>query len=217
MKRSIYLTISLFSFLTILFSGCASDKTDIDKSEPVEKEAIKKVPKTAESTKRFSSSPQERIDHRNVDIVLLESLVQDEINEVKKSKGQKLLKANARLKNAAIDQNNYQIRLGDITHEQKNPSKRTLGDRVKAYGGGFQAMAENVLYQGFIVRTTGTKKEIITPTYQDHAKKMVKSWMESPGHRRNILNPTYDRVGTAIGYNGDLHAVFATQVFGKEF
>lgn len=29
-------------------------------------------------------------------------------------------------------------------------------------------------------------------------KNMVKTWMRSPGHRRNILNPRYTRIGVAV-------------------
>lgn len=196
---------------------CAPDTKKKEVATP-KKAVVSKAPKKSKAstnTKTFSASANEIIQPATIDILLLEKLVLDEVNKIKRVNNQPILKHHSTLRNAAVDQNNYQIRLGDISHTQKSSAKASLGKRVSHYGGGFQAMAENVLYAGFIIRTTGTKKQIIAPSYQEHAKTMVRNWMESPGHRKNIMNPKYDRVGTAIGYNADLHAVFSTQVFGK--
>lgn len=34
------------------------------------------------------------------------------------------------------------------------------------------------------------------------ATAQVQSWMSSPGHRANILNPQYDRIGVGVAYDG---------------
>jgi uncharacterized protein YkwD len=199
--------------------SCAPDvkSPEVKAVSKEKKTVLKETPKNNSSSTAKNVSASEIIDYRDVDINLLEDLIHQEINKVKKANNLPLLRKDKVLRNAATDQNNYQIRIGDLSHTQKTSKKQNLGDRVGFYGGGFQAMAENVMYEGFIVRTSGTKKEIITPSYIDQAKKMVTSWMNSPSHRKNIMNPKYDMVGTAVGYNGDLHAVFATQVFGKKF
>lgn len=41
---------------------------------------------------------------------------------------------------------------------------------------------------------------------------MVDSWMNSPGHRANILNPDYDRAGIGVAVDAE-EAVYATQNF----
>lgn len=43
------------------------------------------------------------------------------------------------------------------------------------------------------------------------AKALVEGWMNSPGHRENILTPTYSVMGTGIAYDGTFY--FATQNF----
>lgn len=46
---------------------------------------------------------------------------------------------------------------------------------------------------------------------QQFARVAVEGWMESPGHRENILNPRYDSSGVGVAMVGD--RAFATQVF----
>jgi uncharacterized protein YkwD len=211
--------LSVFLISSFIILSCTPDITEPE-NPPISttnREVLKETPKRESPSPTRMTSASEMIDYRDVDINLLEDLIFQEINKVKKANNLPLLKKDKVLRNAAVDQNNYQIRLGDLSHTQKVAKKRSVGDRISFYGGGFQSMAENVMYEGFIIRTSGTKKEIIAPSYIDQAKKMVRSWMNSPSHRKNIMNPKYDMVGTAVGYHGDLHAVFATQVFGKKF
>jgi len=37
------------------------------------------------------------------------------------------------------------------------------------------------------------------------AKAEVLSWMESPGHRENIVNPDYDKLGVGVAYDGQYY------------
>ena len=43
------------------------------------------------------------------------------------------------------------------------------------------------------------------------AKAQVESWMDSSGHRENILKPNYDRLGVGVGYDGTYYV--STQNF----
>jgi len=53
---------------------------------------------------------------------------------------------------------------------------------------------------GFEGRTTG--ENIAWGVGIDAAAaRIVDAWMDSPGHRANILRPSFDRVGTGIGYD----------------
>ncbi len=203
----------LFVFLT----SCAPEgKVEETGIAPVE-EVKKKVEKPVKTVAKVTNSPSDNINYRDVDLNLLENLIHQEINKVKRANGLPLLSKDKTLRNAATDQNNYQIRLGDLSHVQSSAAKKDLQSRINYYGGGMQAMAENVIYEGFIIRTQGSKREIITPSYKEQAKKMVVSWMNSPGHRKNIMNPNYVLVGTAVAYHNELHAIFSTQVFGRRF
>ena len=46
---------------------------------------------------------------------------------------------------------------------------------------------------------------------EQFAREAVEGWMESPGHRKNILNPRYDSSGIGVAMVGG--QAFATQVF----
>ena len=44
------------------------------------------------------------------------------------------------------------------------------------------------------------------------AKEIVDGWMESPGHRKNILTGAYDKIGVGVSIS-DSEKVYATQNF----
>ena len=44
------------------------------------------------------------------------------------------------------------------------------------------------------------------------ARAMVQAWMESPGHRENILRTQYARIGVGVAYDGTLY-YYGTQNF----
>ncbi len=83
-----------------------------------------------------------------------------------------------------------------LSHTGSDDSK--LRDRIERVGYDWSAIAENVAYN------------------QASAEAVVTSWMESPGHRENILKTEVAEIG--IGYattaNGEPYYV---QVFGKSF
>lgn len=58
------------------------------------------------------------------------------------------------------------------------------------------------------IHTKGARYQ--TPT----AEEFVQDWMESPGHRKNILNESYTHIGVGVFEGRD--AFFATQVFATE-
>lgn len=48
--------------------------------------------------------------------------------------------------------------------------------------------------------------------YNKHvARKLVQGWMKSPGHRANLMNPRYTKIGIGIVSKGGY--VYATQIF----
>lgn len=49
-------------------------------------------------------------------------------------------------------------------------------------------------------------------------KKLVDGWMQSPGHRKNILNVEFDEIGVAVikgRYDGD-EVIIGVQIFGRQ-
>ena len=66
-----------------------------------------------------------------------------------------------------------------------------------------------------IYTNADTGNPIDYQTYKDFALRMVQNWMKSPSHRKNILNPQYERIGCGIApgiYQG-MKAIYVTQNF----
>lgn len=74
-------------------------------------------------------------------------------------------------------------------------------DMVAKRFGPYGAIGENILKLG------GSRHF----TAAEFARAAVEGWMQSPGHRKNILNPDYDASGIGVALVGD--TAYATQVF----
>ncbi len=93
--------------------------------------------------------------------------------------------------------------------------RSTPADRVRIFGKWYSTVGENIAYTFGIQYRAGTSfyppsrpggkirypnGKVIPPhTYWSFAKSVVNNWMNSPGHRRNILNSRFRRLGAA-GY-----------------
>jgi uncharacterized protein YkwD len=79
-----------------------------------------------------------------------------------------------------------------------NPDGQDVVDRLRARGvKGFTAAGENIF--------NGTK-------VADAARAAVREWINSPSHRRNLLNPRYTAGGVGIS-QGEKDAIYVTQVY----
>ncbi|MSR53465.1 MAG: CAP domain-containing protein [Gemmataceae bacterium] len=72
----------------------------------------------------------------------------------------------------------------------------SVGDRVRAAGYGFSAAGENIAWNSSTPGET------------------VKLWMNSSGHRANIMNGNYSEIGVAVAMNARGEPYWA-QIFGK--
>jgi len=83
-----------------------------------------------------------------------------------------------------------------LDHSGLDPERRTVADRLARAGSPYTTHAENLA---------------AVPPSLDAVRATIDGWLESPGHRANLLHPGFDRVGfgTASGANG---TVFVTQV-----
>jgi uncharacterized protein YkwD len=86
-------------------------------------------------------------------------------------------------------------------------------DRAARAGVRYDALGENV-FRGplYTSRTRITGPEGTTEHYlwaapEDLAHEAVQGWLESPGHRANLLNPVFDRAGVGVAFDGELRWV----------
>ena len=110
-------------------------------------------------------------------------------NQVRSEHSLKPLRSNCLLFKAAQNHTEYMVKTGTITHTGSDGS--SVGVRVKRVGYEYSAVAENVASE------------------QQNPSQVVDSWMNSSGHRKNILNPNYTEIG--VGYSNN----YWTQVFGR--
>jgi uncharacterized protein YkwD len=84
----------------------------------------------------------------------------------------------------------------------KNPAQRTL-----AAGYDYRRVAENIaeFEYGKPPKDTG-KPDLLA------LKEIMKGWMESPDHRKNILGAGYEEIGLGVARN-DKNKVYFTQLF----
>jgi len=130
-----------------------------------------------------------------------ESLNPDEIikwtNDYRKQNGLAVLSANLKLSDAA------QKKASDMFARQYFEHTSPQGDYsaaelVKAEGYNYKAVGENLALGDF-------KDE----------KELVDAWMQSPGHRANILNPSFKEIGVSaeLGQFKDRTTWIAVQIF----
>jgi len=99
------------------------------------------------------------------------------------------LQLNCRLLAAAQRHTYDMVSMRKMTHDGSDSSG--VGQRVKRVGYGYRSVGENVAWG------------------QKTVQHVVHSWMNSPGHRRNILNHDFTEMGIGRSEN------YWTQVFGQ--
>jgi uncharacterized protein YkwD len=104
---------------------------------------------------------------------------------------------NAQLDRMAKIQAANMARLHRMAHTLPESQLPTLGDRAQFVGYPFGRLAENVAL-GY-----------------PNASTVVEGWMNSSGHRHNILDPTVAETGIGIARSQD-GGIYYCQVFGKQ-
>ena len=160
----------------------------------------------------FMSQPSvnQPIDARNPNIDLLDAALFHATNEQRIKNNLPLFSYNISIHKAAISHSEDMIEQNFYNHV--NPfSNRKLGDRISGFTIEFKIMAENIAQHDlietgknpnycfaypknendFIFRDCQTKLPLSMMTYVKFSRNLVNSWMNSPHHRDNILNPQY--------------------------
>ena len=151
----------------------------------------------------------------------IESLVFQYTNEERNKHGKSSLTNDARLASIARGHSYDMGNRGFFDHDTPEGLEPT--DRAnnaghscrKDYGSYYTiGIAENIaqhwLYTSYM--TIGIKSSYTWHSEESLAREIVDGWMNSPGHRENILDSDYDRLGVGISITKD-DAVYATQNF----
>jgi len=118
------------------------------------------------------------------------------VNEVRRKTGIALLRSNAQLDEAA--QRHAEDMLARRYFAHQNPEGKTVRERSRAAGYDWRNIGENLAEGQFSVN------------------EVMDTWMHSPGHRTNILDPAFRElgVGLALGRSGSTYRTVWVQVFG---
>ncbi|KAK9695711.1 hypothetical protein K7432_012828 [Basidiobolus ranarum] len=112
------------------------------------------------------------------------------VNQQRQLVGVPALTIDPRLTLAAERHTLFQATIHKMTHDEPN---RTLGQRISETGYVWSNIGENV-----------------AAGFGDEAS-VMNAWMNSPEHRRNILNPIFTQIGMAYDPQGS----YWTQDFGR--
>lgn len=184
---------------------------------------------TAELSGRFDAVVERQGRH---DADRLDRAVLHYTNRARCRHGLRPLSASRRLSRAAERHSGDMARLSFFGHDSPVPGYRTLRDRIEASGAPAEAAAENLIEAYFMNYVDGTRFRVIDArrcqfrtevgralfrhTYRSMAQSLVERWMESPGHRRNILMRGATRHGFGIAANRKPElcgGIYATQLF----
>jgi uncharacterized protein YkwD len=123
-----------------------------------------------------------------------EAEVRQRINEIRQERGLNQLRDNFMLAQVARNYSQKMARKNFFSHT--SPDGDTPAQRVRSAGIFYLVMGENLF------KSTNVPKPVPLA---------VEGWMDSPGHRENIMHPEYTQTGVGIWREGNTY--YITQLF----
>jgi len=176
----------------------------------------------------------ETIDISDPDYERLNAVIFYLTNEIRYKRKLKILDYEPLLEKSATLHSNNMLEMDFFDHVNKKSQKyKTPNDRAEAVGIANPSLAENIIETFVLQYTAGTPvypgekgifrydpegKPIEPHSYLTLGEAMIKLWMSSPGHRKNILSPDAIQLGCGTvmylkkDFN-DMPTVLATQNF----
>jgi uncharacterized protein YkwD len=202
----VYDDVNMFNFLPLTFEGInmiSDSKTKVKES-------------SSNSAKDYVEEVLEYIEIKPLSIEDMEKSILKYTNIQRSSNGlQELIWDEnigeiARSHSLDMVENNFFDHINLNGEDPTNRAQRMGFNREKEVGGGYfsYGLAENI---GQMPTGNVVGMGYIANNADSVAKAHVDSWMESPGHRENILNSQYTHLGVGVAYDG-LYYV-ATQNF----
>ena len=170
-----------------------------------------------------------------IDRPLLDRAILHHTNRARCDAGLRPLVADTSLRRTATGHSADMVRVGFFGHTSPVPGRTNMPDRLRQGGVRFRSAAENLatakrleIGDGQPVYPLGTDrcaysvtprgKRIAVRSYDSLARNLVTRWIESPGHRKNLMNPTYTRHGASavLDPSGRIcDTISATQLFAS--
>ena len=143
-----------------------------------------------------------------VDEAETERLIHEAINDERTAEGVDPLERDDELRRVAREHSADMIDQGYVGHE--SPGGVTPADRLA--DAGCSAGGENVAQSWFGQPVDVDGERFVADDEQELADHLVERWMDSPGHRENVLRESFAESGVGVVITED-NRVYATQKF----
>jgi len=126
----------------------------------------------------------QEIDLNSIEYSLLNAAIFYRTNEERLAYGRTEFIHSSGLEKAAFDHSKDMVNYNFFSHTSPVVGKKSMSDRIKAAGVQYSSIGENICYLSKV-----------NPTYWELAEELLITWMDSPGHKSNILDPAYKFMG----------------------
>lgn len=130
----------------------------------------------------------------------IETALLTEMNRARAARGRTPLRAIGTLQRPARGQSRYLLGIGRLDHD--GPDGSPFWTRLIAAG-----YPRN--------RSMGENLAMVPGCGPDAAARTVQLWLKSPGHRANLLNPSFRWAGAGVASSDDCSATVLTADFGS--
>lgn len=183
----------------VIASGnCKNGSTNTTVSKPSASSApaasSKPSTSTAPSSKPASSTAPSTAPQSGSSFSAFQNQVIQLVNEQRAANGLKPLTANAQLTNTATLKSQDMAKLNYFDHT--SPTYGSPFDMMKKYDISYRTAGENIA----MGQTTPAQ--------------VMQGWMNSPGHRANILNASFTQIGVGIAKNAQGQLIWTQQFIG---
>jgi uncharacterized protein YkwD len=179
----------LIAVLILTLSGC-----DAAQLEQTFERIVERLPSITRSQREAEETPTPEGAAQSDRTNAMETLVYERINEIRQQEGLEPLKYNAELSEVARQYSQKMAEEEFFAHV--SPDGSTPATRVETAGILYWIVGENLF--------TSTNAS-------DPAPLAVQGWMDSPGHRENILRSVFTETGVGVWQTGNTY--YFTQLF----
>lgn len=167
----------------------------------------------------YTVSAQNRpLDPQKFDAALLENLILQRVDSLRKVHKKASFTKDAILQKAAANHAVYLAKKGTLTHFQEKGKHYNPQDRVLFYGGKGYYAGENAAehpVQVLLHKIKGQKFDRVT-TYEQSAELFVLQWATSKPHMENLMRNEYSLTGVAVSLDKKSGRIYAVQVFSPK-
>ncbi len=120
------------------------------------------------------------------------------VNDYRGRQGLARVSSSPTLTKAAVWKSGHMARYNYFSHEDAAPASRSTGERLLACGYKGGSWAENIAF-GYT-----------------SAREVMQGWVASPGHKKNLDNPTYKAIGVGAVKAPGSGPIYWSQAFGVQ-